>query len=239
MANPVLLNNIDHKDLRVITRHGADLGDNRAFVATFPAEFRQLQAHYPIIFRKDDAGQGYEPIALFGFESDENLFLEGQAWDAATIPLLVSRLPFLIGQHGEELMIHVDLDSPRVSKAEGEAVFLPHGGMTPYLEDVNSMLLAIHEGMQANAGFIEALLKNELLEGFSLDITLDDGSQHRFGGFYTINEDRLALLPAATLDRLHKAGYLAAIYFQIASLSNFRALIDRKNRKHASHAARA
>ena len=63
-------------------------------------------------------------------------------------------------------------------------------------------------------------------------------SQHRFGGFYTINEDRLALLPAATLERLHKAGYLAAIYFQIASLSNFRALIDRKNRKIAPYVAR-
>ncbi|WP_288378508.1 SapC family protein [uncultured Massilia sp.] len=238
MANPVLLNNIDHKDLRIVTRPGADLGDARAFVQTFPAEFRQLQAHYPIIFRKDDASQAYEPIALFGFESDENLFLEGQTWDAAAIPLLVSRMPFLIGQHGEELMIHVDLDNPRVSNVEGEAVFLPHGGMSPYLENVNSMLLAIHEGMQANAGFIEALLKNELLEGFSLDITLDDGSQHRFGGFYTVNEERLAALDAATLDSLHKAGYLAAIYFQIASLSNFRSLIDRKNRKNTSYAAR-
>ncbi len=234
MANPVLLNNIDHKDLRVITRPGADLGDARAFVQTFPAEFRQLQAHYPIIFRKDDASQAFEPIALFGFESDENLFLEGQAWEAAEIPLLVSRMPFLIGQHGEELMIHVDLDNPRVNQAEGEPVFLEHGGMSPYLENINAMLLAIHEGMQTNAGFVEALLKNELLEGFSFDITLDDGSQHRFGGFYTINEERLAALDAATLDSLHKAGYLAAIYFQIASLSNFRSLIDRKNRRHAA-----
>ena len=237
MANPVLLNNIDHKDLRVITRHGADLGDNRAFVQTFPAEFRQLQAHYPIIFRKDDASQAYEPIALFGFESDENLFLEGQDWDAATVPLLVSRLPFLIGQHGEELMIHVDLDSPRVSKLEGEAVFLPHGGSTPYLENINSMLLAIHEGMQTNAGFIEALLKNELLEGFSLDITLDDGSQSRLSGFYTIHEERLASLSAAAVHELHQAGYLAPIYYALASLSNFRGLIDRKNRRMKADAA--
>jgi len=234
MANPVLLNNIDHKDLRVITRHGADLGDDQAFVATFPAEFRQLQAHYPIVFRKPEGSDAYEPIALFGFEAGENLFLDGQSWDAAAVPLLVSRMPFLIGQHGEELMIHVDMDSPRVGKDEGEPVFLPHGGMSPHLENVNSMLLAIHEGMGANAGFIEALLKNELLEGFSLDITLDDGSQHRLGGFYTIHEERLAALDAATLDRLHKAGYLAAIYFQIASLSNFRDLIDRKNRRHAA-----
>lgn len=234
MANPVLLNNIDHKDLRVITRHGRDITDSHAFVPTFPAEFRLLQAHYPIIFRKESEAHSFEPVALLGFESDENLFLEEARWDAGTIPLLVDRLPFMIGRDGDELMIHIDLDSPRVSQHEGEPIFLPHGGMSPYLENVNSMLLAIHEGMAANAAFVEALVKHELIEGFSLDVTLDDGSQNRLAGFYTINEDRLAALDAATLDSLHKAGYLSAIYFQLASLSNFRALIDRKNARRAA-----
>jgi hypothetical protein len=234
MANPVLLNNVDHKDLRVITRHGRDLDESHPFVPTFAAEFRLLQAHYPIIFRKETDAHPFEPIALLGFEADENLFLEDQAWDASTIPLLVDRLPFLIGRDGDELMIHIDLDSPRISKTEGEPIFLPHGGMSPYLENVNSMLLTVHQGMESNAAFIEALVKHDLIEGFSLDVTLDDGSQNRLGGFYTINEDRLAELDAAALDSLHKAGWLAAIYFQLASLSNFRALIDRKNARRAA-----
>ncbi|QOY94721.1 SapC family protein [Massilia sp. UMI-21] len=236
MANPVLLNNIDHKDLRVITRHGRDMDESHAFIQTFHAEFRLLQAHYPIIFRKQDEAHPFEPIALLGFESDENLFLSENGWDAATLPLLVERLPFLIGREGDELMIHIDLDSPRISKTEGEPIFLPHGGMSPYLENVNSMLLTIHEGMQSNAAFIDALVAHELIEGFSLDVTLDDGSQNRLAGFYTINEERLAALDAAALDSLHKAGWLSAIYFQIASLSNFRALIDRKNARRAARA---
>jgi hypothetical protein len=61
------------------------------------------------------------------------------------------------------------------------------------------------------------------------DIELDDGSQNRLAGFYTIHEERLAALDGAALERLNKAHYLPAIYMQIASLSNFRALIDRKN----------
>lgn len=236
MAKPVLLNNVDHKDLRVITRHGRGLDDSHAYVQTFAAEFRLLQAHYPIIFRKQSEAHPYEPIALFGFETDENLFLEEDRWDAPTLPLLVERLPFMIGRDGDELVIHVDVDSPRVSTVEGEPVFLPHGGMSPYLENVNSMLLTIHEGMGANAAFIDALEKHGLIEGFSLDITLDDGSQNRLAGFYTINEERLAALDGAAIESLHKAGWLAAIYFQIASLSNFRALIDRKNARRAARA---
>ena len=48
----MLLNNVDHKDLRVITTRGAEYGDDVMFALTFPAEFRNIQAHYPIVFRK-------------------------------------------------------------------------------------------------------------------------------------------------------------------------------------------
>lgn len=229
MANPVLLNNVDHKELRVITRRGAAYGDNLMLAVTFPAEFRTLQAHYPIVFRKSAAG-AFEPVALFGFQEGENLFLRDGRWEATDLPLSVERLPFLIGANGQELMMHVDLDNPRVSSTEGEPVFLPHGGNSEFLERMNSTLLALHQGLQEVPGFTEALLQNELLESFVFDIELDDGSQNRLAGFYTINEDRLATLDGAVLERLNRSGYLAAIYFAMASLSNFRALIERKNR---------
>jgi len=242
MPNHVLLNNVQHKDLKVITRHGAGLGDEVMFVATFPAEFRTLQAHYPIVFRKGEDGRTFEPVVLFGFQAGENLFLKADGWDAPEIPLMIERQPFLIGRNGEEMLVHVDLDSPRVRNAahgasEGEAAFLPHGGITEYLERVNSILYTIHEGFESNAGFVEALLKYELLESFVFDIELDDGSQNRLAGFYTIHEERLHALGTEAIGALHRAGYLQAIHMVLASLSQFRALIDRKNRQHGNHAA--
>ncbi len=67
------------------------------YAITFPWEFRNLQAHYPILFRKrPDTGE-FQPIALFGFEERENLFLTGSGWDAAYVPLTIERQPFLIG----------------------------------------------------------------------------------------------------------------------------------------------
>jgi hypothetical protein len=149
------------------------------------------------------------------------------------LPLAIERQPFLIGIGGEELMVHVDLDSPRISSTEGEAVFLPHGGTTEFLEQMNSALLTIHQGLQATPAFISALLALELLESFVFDIELEDGSQNRLAGFYTINEDRLGALGGDALERLHRAGHLQAVYMAIASLSHFRDLIERKNRLHA------
>lgn len=234
MPRNQLLNNIDHQDLRIITRRGAELGDALMSALTFPAEFRSLQAHYPIVFRQS-AGS-FLPLALFGFQEGQNLFLSGERWDASYLPMTIERQPFLIGNTGGELMIHVDMDSPRVSRSEGEAVFLPHGGSTEFLERINSLLLAIHQGIQTTPAFIQALLQLELLESFVLDIELGDGSQNRLAGFHTINEERLEALPGSDLERLARAGHLQSIYMAIASLSNFRALIERQRLAHARDA---
>ena len=73
---------------------------------TFPDEFRNVQAHYPIVFRRD-AGGGFQPLALFGLHEGANLFLQGDRWDATYIPLSVQRQPFLIGIAGEERLMPV------------------------------------------------------------------------------------------------------------------------------------
>jgi hypothetical protein len=243
MPKHALLNNIEHKHLRVITERRAALGDAVMSALTFPAEFRELQAHYPIVFARDAGGSSFDPIALFGFEQGENLFLgrsrDQSGWDAPYIPLTVERQPFLIGRSSEgvddALMIHLDLDSPRLSTTHGEALFLSYGGSSDYLERISRVLRTIHDGLETSKGFIEALMHLELLESFVLDIELDDGSQNRLAGFYTIHEERLAALSPDQLGRLHKVGYLQAIYMAVASLSQFRALIDRKNLANAAH----
>jgi hypothetical protein len=234
MTNNVLLNNVDHKDLRIVTARSAAFGDNVMFVPTFPSEFRSVQAHYPIVFRKTADGQ-FQPLALFGFEDKQNLFLGPNGWEATYVPLMIERVPFLIGRSDQQLLVHVDLDNPRVSRTEGEAVFLPHGGSTEFLERINSVLLTIHEGLEHTRTFVGQLLEYQLLESFVLDVQLASGAQHRLTGFYTINEERLTNLSGFALELMSKAGHLQAAYMAVASLSNFRALIERQNRNHVGN----
>jgi hypothetical protein len=229
MATHVLLNNIDHRALRIDTGHGVALGDDVMFALTFPAEFRNVQANYPIVFGKAPDGE-FQPLALFGFRERQNLFLEGTRWDATYIPLMIQRQPFLIGVSGDELMMHIDLDHPRVGREHGEALFLASGETTEYLERVNSTLLAVHQGLQTNPAFVAALLQHDLLESFVLDIQLDDGSDNRLSGYYAINEERLRQLDGNAVAELAGAGYLEPIYMMLASVTRFRNLIDRVNR---------
>lgn len=237
MPNHVLLNNVEHKDLKVITTRSAEYGDNKQYAITFSWEFRSIQADYPILFRKGVEVGEFIPVALFGFEEDENLFLNDAGWDANYIPLTVEQEPFLIGfqqsasggDAANEPVIHVDLDSPRISNTEGQAVFEAHGGISPYLDRVNSVLNTINEGYAVHQLFIRELVEHGLLETVAVDIELNDGSKNRLMGFYTINEGALYDLGGDILGSLNEKGFLEPIYMAIASLSNIRSLIDRKN----------
>ena len=197
------------------------------FRSATPAEFRQLQAHYPIVFQPDGKGS-FLPVVLFGLQEGLNVFLTETGWDADYLPLSMQRVPFSIGVAGDELRMLVDMDSKRISHgAEGEAVFLPHGGTTEFIENANTVLRTLHEGLQATPEFVQTLLSHNLLEPFTLDVERPDGTHGQLLGFYMIHEERLAGLNAATVALLHQADYLQPIYMAIASLSNLKKLIQR------------
>ena len=233
MSQHVLLNNVEHLTLRVHAGHGAALGDAVMRALTFPAEFRDVQAHYPIVFARDGEGR-FVPLALFGLQEGDNLFLDGARWDATYVPLAIRRQPFLVGVSGEERLLHVDLEHPRVTTDGGEALFHDHGVATEYLERVKSVLLALHDGVMATPAFIDALLQHGLLESFVLDVKLDDGSHNRLAGFHTIDEARLQALPGTALEQLAREGHLLPVYMVLASMSRFRDLIERTNRRRAA-----
>jgi len=232
MPDHALLTADDHRELRVRTDRSAELGDAVMASLAVPAEFRRVQEEYPILFRRDAEGDGFTALAMFGFENGENLFLEDGRWDARYRPLAIEIQPFLIGRSAPgslDKQVHVDLASPRLG--DGVRLFDVDGRPTPYLETVAENLGALDEGYQASAEFFTALRRHELLEPFTLEVTLDDGSTNRLVDFHVIDEDRLRDLDAAALGDLHADGHLLPVFMAVASLGRLNALIARRNRR--------
>jgi len=230
---PVLLDNVNHADLRLQTRLDASWGDAASAVPTVPAEFRQMQAHFPIVFQESGPGAParFQPVALLGLFEQHNQFLGPQGWLAGHLPWALERQPFLVGRDGEEWVVHVDMDSPRLSRSEGEPLFLPQGGQSELLEHRLSVLQALHLGMQALPDFIDALLRHKLLEPMSLDVELGDGQLRRLAGYFVIDEDRLAALPGAAVAELHEQGHWLPIAMVLASLSHLPDLVHREQQR--------
>jgi hypothetical protein len=248
MAKHVMLNNVAHKDLRVITRRAAEFGDNVGTVMAVPTEFAELQREFPIFFRKDASTGEYVSVALLGFTKDENLFLDEQrGWTANYVPALLARGPFLIGfqerQEGGELrkepVIHFDQEDPRISSTEGEPVFLPQGGNSRYLDHVAAILNGINLGMTVSKAMFAAFTAAELIEPVKLEVRINSEEQYNVLGLHTISQQKLGALDAETLHKLHREGFLHCAFLVANSLPNVQRLIDIKSRRRARQAATA
>ncbi len=236
MANYALLNNVEHADVRIVTDRAARYGDGVMQSLVFPFELRNVQACYPILFQRDSE-DNFLPLALFGFQQGENLFLDESGWQAPYIPAMVRREPFLIGyrksdSQGEPVstrVLSIDMDHPRVNTERGEPLFQPLGGRTPFLENAADLLESVFLGIEHNKTFVNALQRHDLIESMTLEIELKDGSRNQLIGFHCLNEEKVQGLSAEALGELNANGFLMPMFMVLASMGNLQALAERKN----------
>ena len=230
MTNSVLLDNVNHHDLKIITEYSEKFGDNVNQVLTVPTEYAEIQREYPILFHRDSATGEYQSIALLGLDRDENLFLDDTGWNASYVPAVQARGPFLIGLQGAsgEPMIHVDMDNPRVNRHHGQSVFLTHGGHSPYLGRISGILQRIHRGLAQSKAMFAAFESCDLIEPVKLELKLTENEQYTIEHFSTISADKLAALTGAQLEALNRQGVLQLAFHVLASLGNMSRLIERK-----------
>jgi hypothetical protein len=130
-----------------------------------------------------------------------------------------------------EPVIYIDETSPKISHDEGENIFLEFGGNSDYLKIINNILSEILNGYEISADFNNMLVKYGLIEPFIFRVELKNASKFEIASFFTISEEKLNKLDDQILGELHSKGFLESIYMILASLANFRSLIDKKNKR--------
>lgn len=241
MTSRAVLSNVDHKDLKVDARQSERYGDNVNCALAFSTEFAELQKEYPILFHKDPETNTLLAHVILGFDRDENLFLDDEGWTGNYVPAILDRGPFLIGFQDQQIdgtvhkepVIHIDMDDPRVGVDNGQAVFLPFGGDSPYLEKIMRTLQVIHQGANFNKTFFPLLESMELLQPVTIEVTLSNVEQVNLNDYYSINAERLSQLDGENLEKLNNQGALSLAFFALSSLTNIQRLITLKNRKSA------
>ena len=177
-------------------------------------------------------------MALLGLEPSENLFVSEAGWDCGYIPLALDVQPFIIGRVDDDNesdgRVFIDLDSPLIADetvTDGVQIFDEMGGETEFLQNTVKNMEMLHFGFETCKGYVDWLVKYDLLEPFVLDVALEDKSLNRLTGFQTISEDRFKELEDDLLLEMRSKGYLMPTYMVLASLSSVTGLIERKNLK--------
>jgi len=228
MARTARLDNVVHADLRIASGFGAAYGDAVNQMPLFLPEFAAAQRDYPILFQRDADGL-LQAQAILGFDREENLFLDGARWSARHIPAWARRGPFLIGLTGDEPVLHVDLDHPRIAgPAEGQPIFLPHGGHARALEWAMQALRDIHLGREMMRAATRIFDELGLVEPVALEVSVTETDVVRFEDYLAIEPARIDALTGDALALLNSEGLLQPVVLAATSLGNFGALAARK-----------
>lgn len=242
MKNLQLLSPSLHKHLRVITHRAAEYGEAVHTAPVVLSELEQLVQHYPVCFMKNTETGQFGLYALLGFSEGENVFLQGNNWQAGYVPLHFIAQPFALGATGSSassqatnLAIYINASSKRINQTQGEAIFYENGSPTPYLTTINHALSQLAHGTLQTQQFIEAMLTNDLVEPAKVNITFRNGDTFNYQGLYTLNVDALSGLlndggaPSNVLKQFEAQGYLAPITWLTESMRNIKSLIALKN----------
>jgi hypothetical protein len=230
-----ILTSDQHRSVAVDTRARPEYGDTVNRAVALSAEFNELHREFPLLLRKTSEAPGFVAHAILGFEKDENLFVEGDRWTSTFIPATLARGPFSLGYIRAEdggnapagMKVMIDEQHPRL-RADGQPVFLPLGGETPYLEGIKRVLQTVDAGLRADHLLYRELVAMDLLEEVKIQISVFPELRYDFDGYHSINQEKLAALNAEQLLKLHRSGLLGLVYFLISSLGNFQKLVNLK-----------
>ena len=230
---PVLLTREQHAGQRVAPVRDWGVARHLNAVPVTAIEFVEAAREFPIAFVP--AGQDAQgrvqvsPVLLLGLREGENLFVgpEG-AWLATYLPAFLRRYPFAYtADETGQLNLVVDAAWPGFGGEAGETVLDAAGEPTPVLQAVRQLLDNFERETLRTRVLCERLVAHNLLRGGEIQGTGPDGQPLNAGGFYMVDEVRLATLPDDAVLELHRLGLLGLLHAHRVSMGHVQTLARR------------
>lgn len=225
---PVLLK--EHKNTKVKRITNFKFVESVNMASVMVHEFPKVAPTYPIIFLEDPEKDLFKPVALFGLEKGENLFIKDDKWQAAYIPAIIRRYPFVLASSPDsnKYTVCIDAGSEFVNETEGEPLFTEDDKPSEALEQVKRYLQELQQMELFTNEFVRYLGEKNLFTPMNMNLRL--GKQVKaVTGAYIINEERLGKLSDAAFLELREKKYLPMIYAHLSSLGQMERLVSFKD----------
>jgi len=189
-------------------------------------EFSRCSPIFSIVFLRDTEGTDIKPVALFGLERGQNLFVIQGQWGATYIPAILRRYPFVsvLDGDGQRLGICVDESSGLLSDTEGTPLFLKDGQPSEALEKTKRFLGELSTMETFSNQFCQYLESLGLFRVLNISYEVK-GEKKSLGGCHVVDEKKLQELDDNAFLDLRKKQFLGPIYSHLSSLGQIEKLI--------------
>jgi hypothetical protein len=223
--NYVPLDKNKHKELKVAVDPSFTFAKNTHLAAASIREFAQLASTMPLVFIKDPKTDRHHVVAMLGMEQGQNLFLLGDRWKGAHIPLNIVRYPFDVRPDGEKLGVYIDENSDLI-KDDGQPLFTDAGEAADFLDNRQKLLSELANSEMLTQRFVDKVIELDLLEDIQIRLIYKNGQQRNITGMLGISEKKLMELADDKVVELHKAGFMGALYAMMLSLGQLNRLVE-------------
>jgi hypothetical protein len=188
-------------------------------------EFSRCSPVFPIVFLKDSEGTETKPVALFGMEKGQNLFIVNGQWGATYVPAILRRYPFVsvMDDEGQRMGVCIDTNSGLLSDDEGTPLFNEDGQPSEALEKTKKFLGELSTMESFTKEFCQKLESLGLFRVLNVSYEVK-GQKKTLGGCHAIDEKKLQELSDADFLDLRKLQYIGPIYAHLSSLGQMEKL---------------
>jgi hypothetical protein len=188
-------------------------------------EFGSACRHLPILFLPESLGP--TPVFLAGLVPGRCALIDADgAWTGRYLPAYLRRFPFILGENGDAPpLVCLDDTSDGIRRNPAEAapsettpLFHEDGTETPLLAERVRLTAEYAEAARRTITFGRMLQDLGLLRALTVQGRDAAGASHALHGVLGVDAAALAALPDEGFARLHREGWLAAIYAHLVSL---------------------
>lgn len=226
------------KDLVWVVKQNTYYAQQQQTLPLVGAEFKQAATQFPIAFLHNPDTNQYNPVALLGYQADQNLFVAPDGrWLGNYLPAFLRAYPFALAPHPEtsELMICADLNSnlllhkKETAPAKTLELFNSENQPSSELQQMLDFLKQLAANQQTTQQACQRLQELNLFTPWQPTIMQNTTT---LKGLYQIDEAKLNEISPEQLAELRTTGLLTFIYAQLLSTNHITTLEALYNQHH-------
>jgi len=224
--NLVVLDKVQHKELKINPLEDLSFAKQTAFVPVVANEVALVGAGFPVVFTADEKPSLVSLVSLGG----ESLAINAEnKWITSYVPSFFRKYPFSLAstkENPDQKVILIDEDSSLFSKSKGKQLFKKSGEQSETLSHAIEFLTTHENQMIVTANVAKQIADSGILEDREISVGEGEEKKVLVQGFKVVNREKLNALSDDILADWVRKGIIGLIDAHLKSLDNIQALFN-------------